>query len=78
MSAKSNFGQNRKVLKAQVDRWNAEHAVGTPVELLKDSGEKVRTVTRSEAEVLEGHSAVIWLKGVAGCYLLDRVTAVRA
>ncbi len=29
---------------------------------------------RSDAQVLSGHSAVIWLENVSGCYLLDRVT----
>ena len=37
---------------------------------------KLRTRTRSEAQVLSGHSAVIWLDGVRGCYLLDRVRAI--
>ncbi len=63
-----------KKLQAQCDRWNKKHPVGTPVVLLKDGGQNVSTVTRSEAEVLSGHSAVIWLDGVSGCYLLDRVT----
>ncbi|WP_374650281.1 hypothetical protein [Rhizorhabdus sp.] len=34
------------------------------------------TRTRSKAEVLSGHSAVIWLDGISGCYLLDRVTPI--
>jgi len=50
-----------------------DQAVGTPVILTKDSGEEVVAITRSEAQVLSGHSAVIWLVGVTGCYLLDRV-----
>jgi hypothetical protein len=56
------------------DAWNAAHPVGCDVTLKKDSGELLRTKTRSKAEVLSGHSAVIWLDGVRGCYLLDRVT----
>ncbi|MDP1611680.1 MAG: hypothetical protein Q8M11_11530, partial [Sulfuritalea sp.] len=36
--------------------------------------EPFRTKTRSDAQVLSGHSAVIWLENVSGCYLLDRVT----
>lgn len=31
------------------------------------------TKTRTDAQVLSGHSAVIWVEGIAGCYLLDRV-----
>lgn len=71
-----NFGQNRKQLQAEVDRFNARYPLGSSVDLRKDNGEVLRTVTRSHAEVLEGHSAVIWLRGVVGCYLLDRVTPV--
>jgi hypothetical protein len=76
MSQSSNFGQNRKRLQAQCDRFNQLYPVGTAVDLLKDNGDTLRTTTRSLAEVLEGHSAVIWLRGVTGCYLLERVTPV--
>jgi hypothetical protein len=41
-----------------------------------DSGEIRETRTRSEAQVLGGHSAVVWLEGISGCYLLDRVRAL--
>jgi hypothetical protein len=61
-------------LQKQCDAWNKKYPVGTPVVLQKDGGENLSTVTRSEAEVLSGHTPVIWLKGVSGCYLLDRVT----
>ena len=64
---------NLAKLQKQCDDWNAENPVGCDVTLLKDSGEIVDTQTRSAAEVLSGHSAVIWLNGVRACYLLDRV-----
>jgi hypothetical protein len=70
----NNFGQNRKRLERLCAEWNAAHPVGTVVDLKRDNGQTLRTTTRSKAEVLEGHSAVIWVRGVAGCYLLDRVT----
>jgi hypothetical protein len=54
--------------------WNAKHPVGTKVTVRLDSGETRETATRSAAEVLSSHSAVIWLEGITGCYLLDRVT----
>lgn len=63
-----------KRLQAVCDRWNAAHPVGEAVTVRLDSGEARRTVTRSTAQVLSSHSAVIWLEGVSGCYLLDRVT----
>lgn len=57
-----------------VDAWNAAHPVGTPVSVRKDGGEIVEGETGSEAWVLGGHSAVVMVTGISGCYLLDRVT----
>lgn len=64
---------NLAKLKKQCDDWNAANPIGCNVVLTKDGGEEFPTKTRSEAEVLSGHSAVIWLDGVRGCYMLDRV-----
>lgn len=69
---RSNLAQLQK----QCDDWNAANAVGCDVILRKDSGEDFQTKTRSEAEILSGHSAVIWLDNVRGCYQLDRVKPV--
>lgn len=55
------------------DEWNHQHPVGTAVLLTMDSGDEKRTKTRSEAWVLSGHTAVIQVEGVAGCYDLQRV-----
>lgn len=74
----ANFGQNRKLQQAKCDDFNAHYPVGSVVDLQKNNGQILRTVTRSKAEVLSGHSAVIWVKGVSGCYDLDRVTPIRA
>jgi hypothetical protein len=57
----------------EVELWNLKYSVGTPVVVRMDSGEKRETKTRSRAEILSGHTAVIWLEGIAGCYCLDRV-----
>ena len=65
-----------KSVQKKVDKWNAKYQVGQAVDLQKDGGEIVRTKTRSAAEVLGGHTAVIWLEGVTGCYMLDRAKAV--
>jgi hypothetical protein len=64
-------------LQKQCDVWNAANPVGTAVILTRDSGCKQQTKTRSEAQVLSGHSAVIWLDDVSGCYSLNNVTPVR-
>ena len=59
---------------AKVDRWNAAHP-GDPIDVtyVKDDNSVVNTTTRSRAELLSGHTAVIWLIGVRGCVMLDRV-----
>ena len=60
----------------KVDAWNKKYSIGQQVTVTKDMGEQVDTITLSEAEVLSGHTAVIWLKGISGCYLLERVEAL--
>lgn len=65
-------------LQAACDKFNAAHQVGAAVSVELDSGEVRETITTSEAQVLSGHSAVIWLAGISGCYDLDRVTALKA
>lgn len=65
-----------KAQQRKVDDWNARYPVGQAVTVRRDNGESVTTTTRSEAELLSGHSAVVWLEGISGCYLLERVTPV--
>lgn len=72
MARKFNAGNEA----VKVCNWNQKHAVGQVVDVRMDSGEVRRTKTRSRAELLSGHTAVIWLEGISGCYCLDRVTAV--
>lgn len=63
-------------LKKTCDDWNAAHPVGTAVMVKLDGqDEPVATTTRSTAQILSGHSAVIWLDGISGCYLLTHVRA---
>ena len=65
-------------LQAACDKFNAAHQVGASVSVKLDSGEVRETVTNSEAQVMGGHSAVIWLDGIRGCYDLERVKALKA
>lgn len=67
---------SQQKLQKQCDAWNSANAVGAAVKVRLDSDEIRETRTRTEAQVLSGHSAVIWLEGITGCYLLDRVRAV--
>lgn len=57
-----------------VDAFNSKFPVGQYVNVRLDSGEEMTTVTRSPAQLLGGHTAVIWVDGIAGAYLLNRVT----
>ena len=61
-------------LQANCDKFNAAHQIGAAVSVKLDSGEVRETITVSEAQVLSGHTAVIWLDGISGCYDLERVT----
>ena len=68
---------NIKKMQAECDAFNAKHAVGSDVFVRLDGvDEPFKTKTRSPAQILSGHSSVIWLENVSGCYLLDRVSAV--
>lgn len=56
-----------------VDAWNERVPVGAAVTVQMDSGEVRETTTRSKAELLGGHTAVVWLEGITGCYALSHV-----
>jgi len=61
-------------MQAECDEWNGRNPIGTSVMLKKDGiDEPVEARTKSEAQILSGHSVVIWLEGVSGCYLLSHV-----
>jgi hypothetical protein len=67
---------NLKALQAECDRFNAKCPVGGAVSVTLDLGPAIETVTTSEAQVLSGHSAVVWMRDVRGCYDLDRVKPI--
>jgi hypothetical protein len=56
--------------------WNAKYPVGTEVTLKRDSGNEVVTKTRSAAYTSKAGYPVIFLEGVTGYYIMDRVTPV--
>lgn len=58
---------------AMVDEWR-DVPLGTAVVVTKDDGSKVSTRTRSGPWMLGGHTAVIMVEGLAGCYSLERVS----
>lgn len=68
-----------KQVQREVDDFNKRHPIGTPVQYWPVIGGKdsMRSTTRSEAQVLGGHTAVVWINGKAGCVALSHVEAVR-
>lgn len=72
-------GKAEKKQLALVNAWNKDHKPGIDVIVRKDDKSEVPTKTRSEAFMLgasgnyPGHTAVIMLEGISGCYSLDRV-----
>ena len=63
---------------ARVNVWNRHNAIGTQVWVRMDDGSLKASKTTSEATMLSGHTAVIMLEGIVGCFMLSRVTAARA
>lgn len=55
--------------------FNERYKIGTGVKYHTVIGDPAGryTTTRSEAQVLEGHTAVIFLDGVSGCVALDAI-----
>lgn len=63
-----------RMAELQVENWNLKYPVGTPVDLLRDSGTVQATRTRYESYVCEAGYAVCLFENVSGYYLLDRAT----
>lgn len=58
--------------------WNAAHPVGTPVRFWTGmrKGDGVESVTRSTAQVLGGHTAVVWVEGEGSCIALTHIERI--
>ena len=59
--------------RAAVEKWNNNYAVGQRVVVTRDFGEQTFTRTRSGAYVAYSGHAVIFVEGITGWYLLERV-----
>lgn len=59
----------------QAIAFNSLCPVGSPVRYWTGAREGLgkEGITRSEASVLEGHTAVVWIEGCAGCIALSHV-----
>lgn len=63
--------QNQREL---VIEWNRLNHEGVKVNVRKDDGSTLETITRSQAWLMGGHTAVVLVDGIAGGYSLERVT----
>lgn len=57
----------------QVERFNRLHPVGSEVTFTNDLGRVMTACVRHQASILSGHTPVMWLEGIPGCFLLSRV-----
>lgn len=73
MSARFHRPPSARKLAVAIAEFNASVEIGAAVDVTLDDGSVLRTRTRSEAQILGGHTAVIWVDGIGGAYLLDRV-----
>ena len=60
-------------MQGRCDVFNKKHPVGSDVTVILDFGQQKETTIKYPAQILSGHTAVVWLNGISGCYLLDRV-----
>lgn len=61
-------------LQAEVDAFNARVSIGDTVLVKRDGVDTLGEYkTQTAAQILSGHSAVVWLDGVSGCYCLTHV-----
>lgn len=73
--------QERREKKAQeeCDAFNAKYAVGTEVRywpMAREGEGRGPVKTRTTAQVLSGHTAVVWLEGVSGCMAISHIQPV--
>jgi hypothetical protein len=69
---------NVLLLHAEVAGFNAANPIGTPVRYWTGGreGEGRTGVTRTEAQVLSGHTPVVWVTGHGACIALTHVQVI--
>ena len=72
--------RSARELQAACDRWNERYPVGTLVEfhpVIDEPAHRLRK-TRTPAQVLSGHTPVVWLEDESGCVKLEACVPVKA
>jgi hypothetical protein len=61
-----------------VTRFNVHNAIGTPVRYWMGvrEGDGKTSFTRTEAQLLSGHTPVVWVHGQASCIALTHVEPI--
>lgn len=72
MKSKSRAAKERQSHEA-VAAWNTAHPVGTEVIVTRDNGDEHYGKTRGDAYVCESGYPVIFVTGILGYYLLERI-----
>jgi hypothetical protein len=63
----------KKEAAAMIATFNEKYPVGTPCILVRDSGQELPTVTRTQAFDAGDGTPVIYVRGIPSYYMLDRV-----
>lgn len=67
---------SKKQQENDVRLFNAAHPPGTPVKFwptVRGWGEPHRSTTRTVAQMLQGHTAVVWVEGRGDCIALTHI-----
>ena len=59
-----------------VRNFNQCCPTGQKVKITNDDKSTFEAKTRTPAQLLSGHTAVVWLEDVAGCYALTRIETI--
>ncbi len=71
--------QTLKRLQAEVEAFNSKVPLGGEVDYFEYEGAPLkRYKTRTEAQILSGHTAVVWLEGKSGCVCVGHCIPVPA
>lgn len=67
-----------KKLQAEIDRFNKKCPVGGKVRYWTGlrEGEGVESTTRSEAQAIGNHTAVVWVEGHSACITLSHIELI--
>jgi hypothetical protein len=60
----------------EANDWNDKYDVGQKVIVKMDDGSEKTTITKYQATVMGGHTAVGWFEGIRGGYLLKRARTI--